>query len=73
MVCRTNCAIKRFREIGTRSVCLQRALNNAKALYEENKSLGFTANMIEVEGCLRGLTHVNETIEWDLKEYFTEV
>jgi hypothetical protein len=52
---------------------LQRELKTAKALYEENKSLGFTANMIEAEGCLRGLTYVNETIEWDLKEYFTEV
>lgn len=51
---------------------LQRELKNAKALYEENKSLGFTANMVEAEGRVRGLTHVNETIELDLKEYFTE-
>lgn len=51
---------------------LQRELNTAKELFEENKSLGFTVNTIEAEGCLRGLTLVSEQIAWDLANYFND-
>lgn len=51
---------------------LRRELESAKVLYEENKSLGFTVNMIESEGYLRCIAHITELIEWDLKNYFEE-
>ena len=51
---------------------LKRELQSAKAAYEENVSQGLTVNMIESEGYLRGIAHITELIEWDLKNYFEE-
>ena len=51
---------------------LKRELEEAKALYEENKELGLSVNLIESEGNLRALIRVNELIEFNLTNYFSD-